>query len=125
NAFFPLEPIRERSRSASEINAELNRKFGMRREGLAISVMPPPVLGLGSSAGYSLYVEDRADLGYGALQDAVSALQVAIAQTPGMSFPITSYQANVPQFDVEVDRVKAKAQGVALTELFGTLQTYL
>lgn len=49
----------------------------------------------------------------------------AIMQTPGMHFPISTYQANVPQLDVQVDRDKAKAQGVSLTELFGTLQTYL
>ena len=124
-AFFPLEPFQQRSRSSSEINAELNRKFASLPQGFTFSIMPPPILGLGSAAGYSLYIEDRANLGYGALQEAVTALQRAIAQTPGMSFPITSYQANVPQFDVEVDRVKAKAQGVALTDLFGTLQTYL
>src|SRR3546814_20293887 len=52
-------------------------------------------------------------------------MQGAISQTPGMGFPITSYQANVPQLDAEVDRVKAKAQGVPLPELFDTLQTYL
>jgi multidrug efflux pump len=124
-AFFPLEPFAQRTRSATEINAELNRKFSTLREGFTFSIMPPPILGLGSAAGYSLYIEDRANLGYGALQEAVTALQGAIARTPGMSFPITSYQSNVPQFDVEVDRVKAKAQGVALTDLFGTLQTYL
>lgn len=49
----------------------------------------------------------------------------AIMQTPGMHFPISTYRANVPQLDVQVDRDKAKAQGVSLTELFGTLQTYL
>jgi multidrug efflux pump len=48
-----------------------------------------------------------------------------VSQTPGMGFPISSYQANVPQLEAEVDRVKAKAQGVPLTELFETLQTYL
>lgn len=42
-----------------------------------------------------------------------------------MHFPISSYQANVPQLDVKVDRDKAKAQGVSLTALFSTLQTYL
>ncbi len=46
-------------------------------------------------------------------------------QTPGMMFPISSYQANVPQLDVQVDRDKAKAQGVSLTDLFTTLQVYL
>jgi multidrug efflux pump len=58
--------------------------------------------------------------GYGALQNAVQAMQGTVAQTPGMAFPISSYQANVPQLDAEVDRVKAKAQGVQLTELFDT-----
>ena len=46
-------------------------------------------------------------------------------QTPGLQFPISTYQANVPQLDAQVDRVKAKTQGVPLTELFDTLQTYL
>jgi multidrug efflux pump len=87
--------------------------------------MPPPILGLGNGNGYQLFIEDRGNLGYGALQDAVAAMQGAVMQTPGMGFPITSYQANVPQLDAEVDRVKAKAQGVPLTELFDTLQTYL
>jgi multidrug efflux pump len=41
----------------------------------------------------------------------------AIMQTPGMHFPISTYQANVPQLDVQVDRDKAKAQGVSLTDL--------
>lgn len=42
-----------------------------------------------------------------------------------MHFPITTYQANVPQFDAQVDRIKAKAQGIPLTNVFDTLQTYL
>ena len=88
--------------------------------------MPPPILGLGNGSGYSLFVEDRAGLGYGALQNARQrASRARSSQTPGMGFPISSYQANVPQLDAEVDRVKAKAQGVPLTDLFDTLQTYL
>ena len=42
-----------------------------------------------------------------------------------MGFPFVGYQSNVPQLDIQVDRVKAKAQGVALTNLFETLQVYL
>jgi multidrug efflux pump len=87
--------------------------------------MPPPILGLGQGAGYSLYIQDRAGLGYGALQEAANAMAGTIMQTPGLHFPISTYQANVPQLDAQVDRDKAKAQGVALTDLFGTLQTYL
>ncbi len=123
-AFLSLKPFGER-RSAAEINAEINQKIAGLQEGFSFSMMPPPILGLGNGNGYQLFVEDRSGAGFGALQNAVQAMQGTVAQTPGMSFPITSYQANVPQLDAEVDRVKAKAQGVPLTELFDTLQTYL
>ncbi|WP_407353538.1 efflux RND transporter permease subunit [Luteimonas sp. R10] len=123
--FLNLKPFGERERSAEEINADLGQKIAGLQEGFAFSFMPPPIQGLGNGSGYQLFVEDRAGLGYGALQEAVNGFQGAISQTPGMGFPITSYQANVPQLDAEVDRVKAKAQGVQLTDLFNTLQTYL
>jgi len=123
--FFTLKPFNERSRSAEEITAELNQKFAGIQEGFTFAFMPPPIQGLGNGSGWSLFVEDRTRLGYGELQNAVQAFQGAASQTPGLGFPISSYQANVPQLDAEVDRVKAKAQGVPLTELFDTLQTYL
>src|SRR5260221_11614511 len=44
---------------------------------------------------------------------------------PGMGFPFSGYQSNVPQLDVAVDRLKAKTKGVALSDLFETLQVYL
>ncbi|MEM6159299.1 efflux RND transporter permease subunit [Erwinia sp. P6884] len=123
--FFALKPLDQRTRSAAEINAEINAKLATIQEGFTFSIMPPPILGLGQGAGYSLYIQDRAGLGYGALQDAANAMAGTIMQTPGLHFPISTYQANVPQLDAQVDRDKAKAQGVALTDLFGTLQTYL
>ncbi|WP_336749171.1 multidrug efflux RND transporter permease subunit OqxB [Pantoea vagans] len=123
--FFGLKPFNERKHTAAEINAEINAKIGQIQQGFGFSIMPPPILGLGQGSGYSLYVQDRAGLGYGALQTAINTLSGSIMQTPGMHFPISSYQANVPQLDVQVDRDKAKAQGVSLTALFSTLQTYL
>jgi multidrug efflux pump len=123
--FLNLKKFDERERSAEEINADINRKIAGLQEGFAFSFMPPPIQGLGNGSGYQLFIQDRGGLGYGALQGAVQAMQGAVAQTPGMGFPITSYQANVPQLDAVVDRTKAKAQGVELTGLFNTLQTYL
>ncbi|MVT79854.1 multidrug efflux RND transporter permease subunit OqxB [Pantoea agglomerans] len=123
--FFGLKPFNERKHTAAEINTEINAKIAQIQQGFGFSIMPPPILGLGQGSGYSLYVQDRAGLGYGALQTAINTLSGSIMQTPGMHFPISSYQANVPQLDVKVDRDKAKAQGVSLTALFSTLQTYL
>ena len=123
--FFPLKGFAERTRPASEIVAELQAKLSSIQESFAFAIMPPAILGLGTGAGYSLYVQDRAGLGYGALHNSVQQLSGAITQVPGLSFPVSSYQANVPQLDVEVDRIKAQTQGVALNDLFETLQVYL
>ena len=124
-AYVILKPFDQRERGAAQINAELNAKLSQVHEGFAYALLPPPIQGLGNGSGYSLYLEDRAGLGYGALQNALSAFQAAVAQTPGMTYPVSSYQANIPQLEVQVDRVKVKAQGVSLSDVFNTLQTYL
>ncbi len=123
--FFPLKAFDERDRPATEIAAELMGKFQGMQEGFAFAIMPPPILGLGTGSGYSLYIQDRAGLGFGELQNAAMSLSGAVSQVPGMHFPITSYQANVPQLSAEVDREKAKIQNVAINEVFETLQVYL
>jgi multidrug efflux pump len=123
--FFGLTDFKDRKRSAEEITAELNMKFSAVQEAFSFAFMPPAILGIGTGSGYSLYVQDRAGLGYGELQNAVTGLSGALSQVPGMGYAISSYQANVPQLDAEVDRAQAKAQGVALTDLFETLQVYL
>lgn len=122
--FVLFDDFNERDRSAEEIAAELNGKLAQIKEGFAVSFMPPPIFGLGAGSGYSLYIQDRSGAGYGALQTATNQLAGALSQTPGLSYPFSSYQANVPQLDAEVDRLQAKAQGVRLDDLFGTLQLY-
>jgi multidrug efflux pump len=124
-AFPILKPFNERHRSAKEIAADIQANIAKIKEGFAFVLNPPPVLGLGQGAGYSMFVEDRAGVGYGTLQQAANALQNVAVKTPGMGFPFVGYQSNVPQLDIQVARVKAKAQGVALTNLFETLQVYL
>jgi multidrug efflux pump len=123
--FFTLTPADDRTHSAEQIAAELNGKFAGIQEGFAFAIMPPPILGLGTGAGFSLYVEDRADRGDAELAGVVGGIQAAIAKTPGLLPPFSTYQPNVPQLEISVDRTKAKAQGVALTDLFDTLQIYL
>jgi multidrug efflux pump len=124
-AFVILKKFDERHVSAKQIADAIQAKLNTIQEGTAFVMMPPPILGLGNGAGYSLFVEDRAGSGYGVLQQGVGALQGALMKEPGMGFPFSGYQSNVPQLDVDVDRLKAKTQGVALSDLFETLQVYL
>ncbi len=123
--FFPLKSFKERTRSAAAITAELQGKIFSIQEGFGFAIMPPPILGIGTGSGYSLYIQDRAGLGYGPLQKATQQMTGAITQVPGLTFPVSSYQANVPQLDIDVNRTKAEMQGVPLRNLFETLQIYL
>ena len=123
--FFPLKGFDERERPATDIVNEIQGKMFGIQEGFAFAIMPPPILGIGTGSGYSLYLQDRASLGYGALDGAVKQMTGAILQVPGLQFPVSSYQANVPQLDVEVNRLKAEMQGVPVDDLFETLQVYL
>ncbi|MGH8728934.1 MAG: efflux RND transporter permease subunit [Burkholderiales bacterium] len=123
--FFNLGNFDDRERPAPEIVGELMGKFSTIQEAFVFAIMPPAILGIGTGSGFSLYVQDRTGLGYGELQNAVTSLSGALSQVPGMAFPITSYQANVPQLTAEVDRTKAKKEGLALTDVFETLQVYL
>ncbi|WP_414440218.1 efflux RND transporter permease subunit [Burkholderia sp. 22PA0106] len=125
SSYILLKPFDQRTRRAEQISAELNARFSGIKDGFAYALMPPPIEGLGNGSGYALYLEDRAGLGYGVLQNAVDAFQAAVAKTPGMYHPVSTYQSNIPQLEVKVDRLKAKAQGVALTDLFEALQVYL
>jgi hydrophobe/amphiphile efflux-1 (HAE1) family protein len=125
--FIGLDPAKERKKSAAEIASIITGQFAQIQDGLAFAVMPPPVLGLGNSAGAELYVQDRGGLGYGELNAQTQALAGILRQSPGFN-PYAVYstnQANVPQLSAEVDRTKAKEKGVNLYELYNTLQVYL
>lgn len=123
--FVIFDDFDKRERTAQAISADLNQQLASIQDGFAVSFMPPPIFGLGTGSGYSLYIEDRDQLGYNALQQAKDKLAATVSQQPGLSYPISSYQANVPQLDADVDRTKAKQMGVRLDNLFNTLQLYL
>jgi len=126
--FFTLKPFEERnsaSLSGPAIAAALNQKLGSIKEAFVLAVAPPAVMGLGTIGGFKLYVEDRADLGYDALYQNLQGVIGKGYQTPELGGVFSMFTVNVPQLDADIDRVKAKTQGVPLQNLFETLQIYL
>ncbi len=126
--FFTLKPFEERRTpelSGPAIAGALSAKFAGIKDAFILAVPPPSVNGLGTIGGFKLYVEDRADLGYDALFQNSQALMAKSAQTPGLDGVFSTFTVNVPQLDADVDRVKAKMQGVPLQNLFETMQIYL
>jgi multidrug efflux pump len=126
--FFTLEPFEER-KSKDEyglsIAGALNGRFAGIQDAFVAVFPPPPVQGLGTVGGFKLQLEDRAGLGEGELYRATQALLGRAYQTPELAGLFSGYQINVPQLYVDVDREKAKQQGIALTDLFQAMQVYL
>jgi hydrophobe/amphiphile efflux-1 (HAE1) family protein len=126
--FFPLKDFDERKGkelSAGAIAMALNQKFS-RIQDAYIAVFPaPPVIGLGTLGGFKLNVEDRQNRGAEALYAAVQQAIGEAYKDPRLAGVFSGYQINVPQLDVDVDRLKAKQQGVKVSDVFQTLQVNL
>jgi multidrug efflux pump len=126
--FATLKPSEERMSpelSANAIAADLNKQYGSIQEAFIAIFPPPPVQGLGTVAGFKLYIEDRAGLGLESLyKETTSTLQTG-NQTPGLTGVFSSFDINVPQIDSHVDREKAKTYGIPLGDVFDTMQVYL
>ncbi|MGE7958923.1 efflux RND transporter permease subunit [Pseudomonas sp. NPDC089530] len=126
--FVILDPFAERKgaqMSAGAIAAALNQEFAGIKEAFTGVFPPPPVLGLGTLGGFKLQFEDRGALGFEQLNAAVRAFLKQAAQAPELGPSFSSYQIDVPQLKVDLDRVKAKQSNVAMTDVFDTLQIYL
>ncbi|THF66926.1 efflux RND transporter permease subunit [Pseudothauera nasutitermitis] len=126
--FVTLKPFDERRApelSADAISAALNGKYAAIKDSFIAVFPPPPVMGLGTLGGFKLQIEDRGALGYAELDAAAKAFIAAAQQAPELGPAFTSYQINVPQLDVDLDRVKAKQLGVSVTDVFDTMQIYL
>ena len=126
--FTPLAPFEERqdpSMSAIAIAAQLNQKFASIDEAFVAVFPPPPIQGLGTTGGFKLQIEDRANKGFEALFNSLQATIAKAQQDPALMGLYSSFRIQVPQMDIDIDREQALIQGIPLDEVFNALQVYL
>ncbi len=111
--------------SAGAIAGSLNQQFGSIQDAFIAVFPPPPVQGLGTIGGFKLQIEDRAGLGYEALNAATNAFLTEARRAPELTGMFTGLRVDVPQLYADIDRVRARQLGVAVTDVFDTLQVYL
>jgi multidrug efflux pump subunit AcrB len=111
---------------AEAIAVDLEERCQKAVRGALISIFgAPPIDGLGTTGGFKLIIEDRANLGLGPLQRISDQVVERGNKTPGLKGLFNSSRANTPWLHLDIDRTKCVALGVPVSELFNTLQVYL
>ncbi len=128
--FTPLKPFDQRvghdDMSSIAIAARLNKEFATVPEARVLVIPPPPVRGVGAAGGFKIMIEDRSGGGSPQqLQAITERVMDEARQHKEFAFVASSFRASVPQFYGAVDRVKAKQERVAVTDIFQALQVYL
>ncbi|MDE6038781.1 MAG: efflux RND transporter permease subunit, partial [Paramuribaculum sp.] len=120
-----LRPWDERkSDHIKSVAEQVRRDLSEYAESNVYVFMPAVVPGLGSSGGFEMVLEARADASYEDLQRAVDTLRRYAAESPAISGLSTSMQADIPQLFFQVDRDRARMQGIPVSDIFSTMKAF-
>lgn len=114
-----------KGKSAFDIIDDFNVRAQEIEEAIVYAVNPPSISGLGVSGGLALELQDIRNLGTTELENAVDALLTGVRDVPELATVNSSFQGNSPQYFLNVDRDKAKMQGLKIDDIFTTLSLYL
>ncbi len=121
--YVDMKDWSQRSSTAEDVVKKLFDVGARQPDGLAIAFNPPTIHGLGNAGGFEVYVQSRDDPNPVRLSAVVQNFIAALNQEPRLAPTTTFFRPTVPQFFVEVDEAKAISQGVALADLYATLQS--
>ena len=126
--FVILKNWNERKGKEHTANAVVNR-FNQEaysiQEAQIFAMVPPAIPGLGASGGLQLQLEDRKNLGPTEMQRAIETLEATYHKKPQLLNLSCMYQANVPQYKLEINRDKVQLLGLQLNQVFSTLSYYM
>lgn len=111
--------------SAQALSNRFNREAAAIQEAEVFGMVPPAIPGLGASGGLQLQLEDRQNLGPTEMQNAVGTLLMHYREKPQLLNLSCMYQANTPQYQLNIDRDKVQLMGLQLSDVFSTLSYYM
>ncbi len=126
--FVTLKPWSDRKTRAEqyqEIKARLNQQVSKLPQGTVFSFSPPAIPGVGTSGGFQFVLEDRAGRDVQFLATNLTKFLAAARKRPEIGTISTTFLPSVPQQFVEVDRDKVMKQGVAISDVYRTIQVFM
>jgi HAE1 family hydrophobic/amphiphilic exporter-1 len=130
NGFFfvtlkPWDERKSRDVQLQEIKQRINRSLSQIPEGIAFSFSPPSIPGVGTSGGFTFALEDRAGNDVQFLASNLQTFMNAARKRPEIAGISTTFLPSVPQQFVDVDRDKVLKHGVAVNDVYRTLQAFM
>ena len=130
NAFFfvtlkPWDERKSRSEQLQAIKQHINEDLSALPEGIAFSFSPPAIPGVGTAGGFTFVLEDRAGKDLKFLSTNLEIFLTEARKRPEIAGVSTTSLASVPQLYADVDRAKVIKQGVAIKDVYQTLQTFM
>jgi HAE1 family hydrophobic/amphiphilic exporter-1 len=130
NAFFfvtlkPWDERKSRSEQLQAIKQHINEDLSALPEGIAFSFSPPAIPGVGTSGGFTFVLEDRAGKDLKFLSTNLETFLTEARKRSEIAGVSTTSLASVPQLYADVDRAKVIKQGVAIKDVYQTLQTFM
>ena len=130
NAFYfvTLKPWSDRTTRAEQyqqIKAHLNQELSRLPEGTIFSFAPPAIPGVGTSGGFQFVLEDRAGRDVPFLAGNLAKFLAAARKRPEIGMISSTFLPGVPQQFVDVDRAKVLKQGVAISDVYATIQAFM
>jgi HAE1 family hydrophobic/amphiphilic exporter-1 len=127
--FVGLKPWSERAGGALDARSIVNRLNAQFRteipEAIVVAVMPPSIPGLGSQGGFSFWLQDRSGGSIGFLESNLQKFLGEARKRPELAGVASPFSAAIPQVYVDVDRDKALKQGIAVGDVYQTMQAFL
>jgi hydrophobe/amphiphile efflux-1 (HAE1) family protein len=118
--FVRLKDWGERSAadlSAKALISRISQHFASYKDATVIPVNPPPIQGLGTAAGFDFELEDRGGVGHDKLMQALDQLMSLASKDPDLALVHPNGLSDNPTFQVDIDREKAGALGVAASDV--------
>ncbi len=125
-AFIQLKKWDERHRTAAQIIADMNGKLSKAITDATVIVFgPPPIQGLGTGAGFTMMLQDKAGNTPEYLSKQAQKFIAAASKRPEIGKVYTLFRSNVPQKSIQVDKEKVQKLGISLQEVNGAISAYL
>jgi len=126
--FLVLDDFLERARkgqTVQKVAADLRQKLAQIEEANSFVFIPPPVRGMGGSAGFSMRLQDTQGLPPSEFAQIAQDFIAEANRTPGISNVFTTFSAVTPQMFIDVDRDKAQMLRVPVTSIFEAMRVFM